>query len=184
MSRTAAEHKARAPKRLGFAILTISTSRHREASEGKEVEDPSGSLAERLLKNAGHKVIQRTLVSDNTKEIKEAIQEAVENQGVQAILSCGGTGIAPTDITVETVGPMLEKEIPGFGEIFRWISYEQIGSAAILTRAIAGVIHGKAVFCLPGSPQAVELAVRRLIATEAAHIVEHAREGSRASARS
>ena len=84
--------------------------------------------------------------------------------------------MAPSDVTVETVGPMLEKELPGFGEIFRRITYDQIGSAALLTRAIAGVIGAKAVFCLPGSPHAVELAIRHLIATEVAHVVEHARE--------
>jgi len=184
MSRTAAEHKARAPRRLGFAILTVSTSRHRRSVEGEVVEDPSGSLAEKLLKEAGHEVVMRTLVSDDEKMIRRAVEAAIKNPKVHAIVSCGGTGVVPSDVTIETVSSLLEKELPGFGEIFRRITYDEIGSVAILTRAVAGVVKGKAVFCLPGSPQAVDLAVRHLIVAEAPHIVEHAREEPGTSVRS
>jgi molybdenum cofactor biosynthesis protein B len=89
---------------------------------------------------------------------------------------CGGTGIAPSDVTIETVLPFLEKVLPGFGEIFRFLSFEKIGSAAVLSRAVAGVVKGKAFFCIPGSPDAVRLCFEKLILPEAAHIVKHARE--------
>ena len=88
----------------------------------------------------------------------------------------GGTGITPTDITIETVTPFFEKTLPGFGEFFRRISFDRVGSAAVLSRAVAGVAKGKALFCIPGSPNAVRIAVEMLILSEAAHIVKHARE--------
>jgi molybdenum cofactor biosynthesis protein B len=116
------------------------------------------------------------MVPDEKFLIERSVIEALESRDVDAIISCGGTGISPKDVTIETIRPFLEKELHGFGEILRKISYEQIGSAAILTRAAAGVSKGKAVFCLPGSPQAVSLALERLILAEAGHIVKHARE--------
>jgi len=104
------------------------------------------------------------------------VRKALSSNDVDAIVTCGGTGIGPTDVTIETVQPLLEKEILGFGEIFRTLGYEQIGSAVILTRALAGVSRGKVVFCIPGSPQAVSLCLKKLILPEVGHIVKHARE--------
>jgi molybdenum cofactor biosynthesis protein B len=95
---------------------------------------------------------------------------------VDVAVFCGGTGITATDITIETVSPFMEKTLPGFGELFRLLSYERIGSAAILSRAFAGVAKGKAFFCIPGSMDAVKLCLEKLILPEAAHIVKHARE--------
>jgi len=95
---------------------------------------------------------------------------------IDVAIFSGGTGITPTDITIETVSPFFEKTLPGFGEFFRRISFERVGSAAVLTRAVAGVAKGKALFCIPGSPDAVRVAAEMLILPEAPHIVKHARE--------
>jgi molybdenum cofactor biosynthesis protein B len=102
--------------------------------------------------------------------------KALKSQKTEMIVTSGGTGISPRDVTIEAVQPLLEKEIPGFGELFRTISYNTIGSAALLTRAIAGVTKGKVVFCLPGSPQSISLALEELVLLEACHILKHARE--------
>jgi molybdenum cofactor biosynthesis protein B len=95
---------------------------------------------------------------------------------LDAVIFCGGTGIAPKDVTIESVQPFLEKTLPGFGEIFRRLSYDKVGSAAVMSRAVAGVAKGKALFCIPGSPDAVQVSVETLILSEAPHIVRHARE--------
>lgn len=121
-------------------------------------------------------MVKRILVSDSEKMVRRAMEEVLEDKNVEAVILCGGTGTTPTDISIETVTPMLQKTLPGFGEIFRKLSYETMGSAAILSRAIAGVASGKAVFCIPGSIDAVRLCLDKLILPEAGHIVKHARE--------
>ena len=100
----------------------------------------------------------------------------MQNENVGAVVVCGGTGIAPKDVTIETVTSMLRKVLPGFGELFRKLSYDTIGSAAIMSRAVAGIANGKAVFCIPGSIEAVRLCLDKLILPEAGHLVKHARE--------
>jgi molybdenum cofactor biosynthesis protein B len=142
----------------------------------KHVDDPSGDLIVELLKKAEQRIVDKSLVPDDRGLIGQKMSEALGLSEVDAIITCGGTGIAPSDVTIETVRPMLTKTLPGFGELFRRLSFEEIGSAALLSRAIAGVADGKAVFCLPGSPQAVGLCVEKLILPEAGHIVKHARE--------
>jgi molybdenum cofactor biosynthesis protein B len=170
------KHKAVAPGKLGFAIITCSTSRFLRLDKGEPVDDPSGDLIESLLKNAGQEVTLRKLISDDEAMVQEEMRYALNRSDVDAVVFCGGTGISSSDITIETVSPFLEKTLPGFGEIFRRLSFDQIGSGAILSRAIAGVVKGKAIFCIPGSPDAVRLCVERLILGEASHIVKHARE--------
>jgi len=108
--------------------------------------------------------------------IEEGIRQALASADLDVVVFSGGTGVASSDITIETVSPFLEKVLPGFGEIFRRFSFDMIGSAAVLSRAIAGVAKGKAFFCIPGSPDAVKLCFERLILPETAHIVKHARE--------
>ncbi len=174
MSKTAAEHKERAPTSIRFAVITVSTSRFERLKRGKGVEDPSGQLIVRLLEEAGHSIAIRKVIGDKAELIRGALLEALET--ADAIVTCGGTGVSPSDVTIETVNPMLEKELPGFGEILRSISFDQVGSASLLTRAIAGVVRRKPIFCLPGSPQAVETALKRLIIPEVGHIVVHAKE--------
>jgi molybdenum cofactor biosynthesis protein B len=153
-----------------------STSRYALSRKGKPVDDPSGDLIVNMLEKAGHTVVSRVLIADDEHMIKRALEQAIGNKNVEAVIFCGGTGIAPKDVTIETVAPMLKKTLPGFGEVFRRLGYDSTGSAAILSRAVAGVVDDKAVFCVPGSIDAVRLCLDRLILPEAGHIVKHARE--------
>lgn len=176
MSESARKHKAEAPAKLKFSIFTCSTSRFLQSKKGEEFKDVSGDLIEKLLRNAGHKVTLRKLIPDDKVLIRQSVKRALASPDLDAAVFCGGTGIAPSDVTIETVSPLLEKTLPGFGEIFRRLSFDEIGSAAVLSRATAGVAKGKAVFCIPGSPDAVRLCVEKLILPETPHIVKHARE--------
>lgn len=144
---------------------------------GEKVEDPSGDMAVRLIKKSGHVLLVKKIVPDDRAMISEAVKEALSSDEVDVIVTSGGTGIAPSDVTIEAVKPLLEKELPGFGELLRSLSYKELGPSAILTRAVAGIAKGKAIFCLPGSPHAVELALKKLILSESSHIIMHAREG-------
>ncbi|MEM2938789.1 MAG: MogA/MoaB family molybdenum cofactor biosynthesis protein [Candidatus Bathyarchaeia archaeon] len=176
MSETAVKHKADAPKSLNFAIITCSTSRYKEYVETGKLNDPSGDLIIKMLRENGHRVTLRKIVTDDKAEIQKAVMRAIKSRKVDVIITSGGTGISPRDVTVEAVQPLLEKELQGFGEIFRALSYREIGSAAVLTRSIAGVIGGKVIFCLPGSPHSISIALKEIIFPEAGHIIRHARE--------
>jgi len=176
MSETTLKHKAEAPKSLNFAVITCSTSRFKEYTETGRMDDLSGDLIVRILEENGHRVTMRRIVNDDKEEIQRVVMSALRSRKVDVIITSGGTGISPRDVTIEAVQPLIEKEIPGFGEIFRAISYREVGSAAIVTRAMAGVSRGKAIFCLPGSPQSVLLALKEIILPEAGHIIKHARE--------
>ena len=178
MSETAKKHREAAPKKLGFAILVCSSSRYRELQAGRKVDDPSGDLIVQLIQERGYKVVFKTVIPDSSAVIRAQLRRAVSSRDVDAIIVCGGTGVSPSDVTIETLEPLLEKRLPGFGEIFRWLSYQEVGSAAVLTRSLAGIIEGKVVYCVPGSPQAVRLALEKLILPETAHIIKHARERS------
>lgn len=142
------------------------------------MKDSSSDLIIETLRKHDKKLVSRVLVADDKEAIREAIRDALKNEDVNAILIVGGTGIAPKDVTIETVSPLLEKTLPGFGELFRSLSYDEIGSPAIMSRAVAGVTEGKAIFCIPGSPNAVKLCLDKLILPETGHIVKHAREDS------
>jgi molybdenum cofactor biosynthesis protein B len=176
VSESMKKHKSEAPKKLKFGIFICSTSRHQGLKKGKRVKDPSGDLIESLLRNAGHKLAFRKTIPDDKPSIQEGMEHALDFAGVDAVVFCGGTGIAASDVTIESVSPFLEKVLPGFGEIFRRLSYDKIGSASVLSRAVAGVAKGKAFFCIPGSTDAVRLCFEKLILPESAHIVKHARE--------
>jgi len=168
-------HKEEAPKRLGFSVVTVSTSRYRDSKAGKHVVDESGDFIIETLKDHGHTIVSRQLISDDKSMIEQTVREMLKASKVDAIITCGGTGINPSDVTIETLEPILEKELPGFGELFRHLSYQEIGSAAVMTRAVAGVAKGKAIFCLPGSPNAAKLCLEKLILPETGHIILHAR---------
>jgi molybdenum cofactor biosynthesis protein B len=176
MSESTRKHKATAPTQLNFGIFVCSTSRYQQLQKGVTIEDVSGDLIEALVKNAGHKVLFKKIISDDKVQIQEAVKSILDSAALDVAVFCGGTGIAPSDVTIETVLPFLEKTLPGFGEIFRRLSYDKVGSAAVLSRAVAGVAKGKVLFCIPGSPDAVRVAVEMLILPEAPHIVRHARE--------
>ncbi|MEM3566540.1 MAG: molybdenum cofactor biosynthesis protein B [Candidatus Bathyarchaeia archaeon] len=175
MSESTRRHRAEAPKRLSFGIFVVSTSRYNQLMKGEKISDESGDLIEGLVKHAEHTVSFRRLIPDDKAFIEDGVKYAL-NSDVDVVIFCGGTGIAPSDITIETVSPFFEKTLPGFGEIFRFLSYKEIGSAAVLSRAAAGVAKGKVFFCIPGSMDAAMLCLEKLILPEAAHIVKHARE--------
>jgi molybdenum cofactor biosynthesis protein B len=146
-------------------IITVSDTRTKE-------NDKSGNLMEQLLEEAGHEIIQREIVKDELELIQEVITAGSNRGDIDVILTNGGTGIAYRDVTIEAVESMLDKEIQGFGELFRMLSYkEDIGSAAIMSRAIAGICNHTAIFSTPGSSGAVRLAMNKLILPELSHIV-------------
>lgn len=176
MSETSKKHKASAPKKLKFGIFICSTSRYNQLKKEERIEDVSGDMIESMLTDAGHTIMFRKVIPDDKILIQEGVQQVLMSADLNAVIFCGGTGIAPSDVTIEAVSPFLEKILPGFGEIFRRLSFDNIGSAAVLSRAIAGVAKGKAFFCLPGSPDAVRLSMERLIMPECGHMVRHARE--------
>jgi molybdenum cofactor biosynthesis protein B len=176
MSKTARRHKSGAPVQLQFSIFVCSTSRFQLQQKKVKAADVSGDTIESILESAGHVIHTRKILADDETMIRQAVQQTLNSADVDAAVFCGGTGITPLDVTIESVTPFLEKVLPGFGEIFRKLSFDSMGSAAVLSRAIAGVAKGKAFFCIPGSPDAVKLSVERLILPEAPHIVKHARE--------
>jgi molybdenum cofactor biosynthesis protein B len=133
--------------------------------------DTSGQLIQRLLKEKGHTVVAYHLVKDEPAEIKARIAEGTANHAVQAIIINGGTGISRRDSTFEAVDGMLEKRLDGFGEIFRALTYQEIGSPAIMSRATAGIVNGRVLFSTPGSENAVKLAMEKLILPELGHLV-------------
>jgi molybdopterin adenylyltransferase len=163
------KHRANAKHALNFHLVTVSSSRFKMMHSGSEYEDESGDLAARLILEAGHKAGTRTLLPDEKVMIRRAVQDFLKS-GAHVLVLIGGTGVSPSDVTVETAVPFFEKELTGFGELLRNISYQTVGSAALLTRATAGTAKGKLIVCLPGSPNAVETALRSFI-SEFQHIV-------------
>jgi len=164
------EHKKEAPKSVRCMIITVSDTRTEET-------DKSGRQMKTMLEEYGHEVVKYEIVKDEESPIKSAILRGCEDSEVEAILTNGGTGIAKRDVTIETVQKIIEKEIIGFGELFRMLSYtEDIGSAAILSRAIAGVAMDKPIFSTPGSTGAVKLAMNKLILPELAHVIREIRK--------
>ncbi|MBY0098997.1 MogA/MoaB family molybdenum cofactor biosynthesis protein [Mesobacillus maritimus] len=159
------EHKQAAPNQVHCKIITVSDTRNKDT-------DKSGKLMIEMLENAGHLITDYVIVKDEAEPIKNEVLKGCNNPDIDVVLTNGGTGIAKRDVTIETVQSIFEKEITGFGELFRMLSYqEDIGSAAILSRAAAGVVNDKAVFSTPGSTGAVRLAMEKLILPEIGHIV-------------
>jgi molybdenum cofactor biosynthesis protein B len=161
------EHKARAPQSVRCFILTISDTR-------TEDTDTSGRAIADLLVASGHQVAGRTIVKDDPDLVRSTIERQLAAPDVHAIITTGGTGITSRDSTYEAVNGLLQKRLDGFGELFRMLSYEQIGSAAIMSRACAGLAAGRIVVCLPGSEAAVRLAVEKLLIPELGHLVQQA----------
>lgn len=164
------QHKEEAPNKVVCHVITVSDTRIQET-------DRSGKMIIDMLEENGHAVLKYNIVTDDHDRIKEKIIEGCKAQDIDVILINGGTGVAKRDVTVEVVRNLLEKELNGFGEIFRVLSYlEDIGSAAILSRAIAGVSSNTAIFSMPGSRGAVKLAMDKLIIPEIAHVVREIRK--------
>lgn len=156
------QHKEHSPASVKCGIVTSSDSRTSET-------DDSGKLIKDLLLKAGHTVLFYVVVKDEAKAIADAVEQA--SWTCEAVITNGGTGLARRDVAVPTLVPLFERALPGFGELFRRLSYDSIGSAAWLTGATAGLYHGRIVFCLPGSPDACRLAMEKLILPELAHAV-------------
>ena len=166
-SRSDLEHKAAAPSRVGCYVITVSDTR-------TEATDTGGRAVAELLSAAGHDVVGRTIVKDDAEQLRDAIGRQLANPAVQAIVTTGGTGITSRDCTYEAISAMLWKRVDGFGELFRMLSYQQIGAAAMMSRAVAGTIAGRIVVSLPGSEAAVRLAVEKLLLPELGHLVREA----------
>ncbi len=171
------QHRQAAPAVLGFALITVSDTRTVENDDG-------GRILAELATGAGHRVEVSRIVPDDVSVIRRAVHEAQALDGVNVIVLTGGTGFSPRDVTLEAVTPLLDRPIEGFGELFRMLSWEQVGSAAMLSRATAGLVGSRVgsragwrlVFLLPGSPKAVALAMEKLILPEAGHLLGQVRK--------
>jgi len=159
-------HKKNAPRSVAIAILTISTTRSLETDE-------SGRWIENQAVEAGHVVTCRHIVPDDAARIAAALSAVIRDHHPQVLVLTGGTGVTPEDVTIEAVRPMMDKELTAFSPLFAHLSYTEIGSAAMLSRAAAGIIAGTAVFCLPGSLNACRLACNALIFPELGHLAHH-----------
>jgi molybdopterin adenylyltransferase len=164
------EHKSSAPKKVNIGILSVSSTR-------SLAEDKSGRWIGKRAKKEGHDVVLHRMVPDDAETIAQALYEIIDSGNVQVILLTGGTGISRKDVTIEAVRPFFTKELTAFGALFAQLSYEAVDSAALLSRATAGLIENTVVFCIPGSLKACKLACKVLIFPELGHLVKHVREG-------
>ncbi len=168
---SAEQHRQYAPAILGFAVITVSDSRRPE-------DDTSGRTIHEMVQASGHHIEDSTLVPDDVAAIRAALRRMLARPGVDVVVTTGGTGLSPRDLTLEAVGPLLDRSLEGFGELFRMLSYNQVGAAAMLSRAAAGLIGERAVFLLPGSPKAVARAMEKLILPAAGHRLAQARRSA------
>jgi len=162
-----AEHKAKAPASVRCFVITVSDTR-------TDANDTSGDTIVSLLQAAGHAVAGRTIVKDDPELVRGMIERQLAHPDVHAIITTGGTGITSRDSTYEAIDTLLQKRLDGFGELFRMLSYEEIGSAAMMSRATAGLVAGRIIVSLPGSEAAVRLAMERLLIPELGHLVQQA----------
>ncbi len=158
------EHRKKAHGPVRCAVITVSDSR-------TEATDSGGHLIKELLTAAGHSVMHYEIIKDEPAQIAALVEKLLTNEHCQAMIFTGGTGVSKRDQTFDVLDRTWEKRIPGFGEIFRYLSYQEIGSAAVLSRAGAGVTKGRVIVSLPGSPGAVKLGMEKLILPELAHMV-------------
>jgi molybdenum cofactor biosynthesis protein B len=166
------EHKATAPRSIGCFVLTVSDSK-------TEATDTSGQLIRELVAGAGHTVVGHAIVRDEPTQVTAVIRKGCADPAVEAFILTGGTGVTSRDSTYEAVEVLLDKRLTGFGELFRMLSYQEIGSAAMMSRAQGGVVQGRALFSLPGSPNACRLALEKLILPELGHVLREVRRASR-----
>ncbi|MBS3680283.1 MogA/MoaB family molybdenum cofactor biosynthesis protein [Ornithinibacillus massiliensis] len=160
------EHRENERASVKCSVMTVSDTRTKET-------DKSGKLIIQLLEAEGHSITHYDIVRDEKRLIQEMVKGVTIRQDVEAVLINGGTGISNRDVTIETIQPLFTKEIPGFGELFRMLSYQlDIGSASMLSRATAGVMNNRIVFSTPGSPKAVQLAMEKLILPELGHVLK------------
>ncbi len=158
------EHRSKSPASVAVFVLTVSDTR-------TLATETSGLAIAEMLEAAGHRVTGRQVVRDEPADVTRVVVEAIDRGGAQVVITTGGTGIAKRDSTYEALSGLFEKRLDGFGELFRVLSFEDVGPAAMLSRATAGVVRGRAVFMLPGSERAVRLAMEQLIIPEIGHVV-------------
>ena len=168
MARHEHAHPA-APVSASVALLTVSDTRD-------ESNDRSGAAARRLLLAAGHRVVDYRILPDEPQRVREQVLDWLARPDCEAVIVSGGTGISTRDRTHEALAGLLDRRLDGFGELFRALSYEQIGSAAMLSRAVGGIAAGRLLFSLPGATQAVELGLEKLILPELAHLLAELRK--------
>jgi molybdopterin adenylyltransferase len=168
MSETTSQHKADSPESIACAVVTVSDSRTLETDVG-------GRLLCDRLEAAGHQIVERRIIPDEPETMRAVLGKLAGREDVDAILLTGGTGLGSRDQTCETVSGLLTKHLPGYGELFRWLSFAEIGPAAMLSRTVGGLIGRKVVLTMPGSPHAVTLALDRIILPELNHLVREAR---------
>jgi molybdenum cofactor biosynthesis protein B len=164
VSESVEKHRDASPERVRVAVLTISDTRTPETDTG-------GNTIVELMREAGHEVSRREIVEDDAPRIEMILQEFLADASVDAVITTGGTGISARDTTYEVVSRLIDKKLDGFGELFRMLSYEEIGAAAVLSRAVAGASASKFVASLPGSTNAVRLAMEKLLVPEIPHVV-------------
>lgn len=172
MSNSVTQHKADAPSSIACAVITVSDTRTAETDKG-------GALVCELLEGAGHRVLEREIIKDEPEPMRALIESwcssTVEQENrIQAVLLTGGTGITARDQTFETVEGLFNKSLPGYGELFRMLSYQEIGAAAMLSRATGGLVGTTVVLTMPGSTAAVRLAMEKVILPELKHLVQQA----------
>ena len=161
------QHREEAPDSVSCLVLVVSDTRSLETDKG-------GALIEQMLEEAGHTVISRQVVRDEVSVIRNAVETAL-NSDTEVVVVTGGSGIGARDCTPEAIAPMITKEMPGFGEVFRVLSFQEVGAATILSRAFAGVMGRTILFALPGSTNAVKLGMEKLILPELGHLVRELR---------
>jgi len=164
------EHKRKAPRQITLGIVTISTTRTLDT-------DKSGLWIKKRAEKEGHQVVFHQVIADDSEKIVQTVLNVIRHENPQALLLTGGTGISAKDVTIEAVRPLFDKELTAFGPIFSQLSFEEIDSAAIMSRATAGIIEQTAVFCMPGSLAACKLACKALIFPELGHLVKHIFDG-------
>ena len=169
MSSVVEQHRAQSPRSVRVAVLTVSDTR-------TAATDTSGNRIVALCREAGHEVVDRGIVADDRDQIRAWVARCQNEANAEAAILTGGTGISPRDVTIEAIEPLLTRTIPGFGELFRMLSFGEIGSAALMSRALAGLADRLVVVALPGSSAGVELAMTRLIVPELPHLVGQARK--------
>lgn len=157
------DHHADDLEMLGIAVMTVSSTRTR-------AEDTAGDVIVAVLEGEGHEIVTRDVVQDAYDNVQGTVDRFVSRSDVDAVVTTGGTGVTADDVTVEAVEPLFEKKLPGFGELFRRLSYEEVGTRAIATRATAGVADGVPVFCLPGSESAVRLGTEEIVVEVVGHL--------------
>lgn len=168
-------HREAAPRRVGFYIVTVSSSRFAKKAAKEEFTDESGDVLEKVVRKGRHLVAGRELVDDDRQMIVDALNDGLKRDDVDVVVFTGGTGVSPRDVTVDAIRPLFEKEIVGFGEVMRAVSYAKIGSPAMLSRATAGLKSRKLVVCLPGSPDGAETGLNLLI-EDVPHVIYVARK--------